>query len=127
MNVKMLLASFALAGFVVVGCDSKGGGAAAGGTAGGAAATSGGDSKGAASMSDDDKHKLWQAAASSGDPSAMMELYKKLGFMKGDVPDTDAVTKFGTEHGQWAQKNIDFITKEVNTPEKAKAYWNAHK
>jgi hypothetical protein len=140
MTLKNLFAALALAGSVaLIGCtESKDKApAAGGGSTGGAAATStGGDAKPApatsggsssSSMSDDEKHKLWQAAASSGDATAMMDLYKKLGFMKGNVPDTDAVTKFGTDHGAWAQKNLDFITKEVNTPEKAKAYWDAHK
>lgn len=141
MMLKNLLASLVIAGTftLFVGCESKDSTKpAAGGTTGGAAATTGGDSKPAgttggaassASMSADDKHKLYQAAATTGDQARIMEMYKKLGFMKSDgmSMDQEAMQKFTTEHGTWAQKNVDFITKELSSPDKAKAYYDAHK
>jgi hypothetical protein len=124
MRVFHLLGALAIAGsFVIAGCGDKGTSGGAGGTTGGAAATSGG---GGAAMSDDDAHKLYQAAAQTGDTTMIMDVNKKLGLIKSDgTPDTDKMTKFSTDHGTWAQKNVSFI-QEMNDKAKATDYVKKH-
>lgn len=83
---------------------------------------------GGAMVGDDAAHKLYQAAAMTGDSAIVMEMYKKLGFMSADGMnmDNDKMQKFTSEHGAWAQKNVQFIV-DIQSPEKARAYWDAHK
>jgi hypothetical protein len=77
---------------------------------------------------DDDAHKLYQAAAMTGDQQVILGCLKKLGFMNedGSMKDADAYQKFAMEHGDWAQSRISFI-QELSGPGKAKEYWEAHK
>lgn len=78
-------------------------------------------------LSDDDAHKLYQAAAITGDNNIIIAMYRKLGLASADGRlDYDAMQKFTSAHGEWAQKNVDFIKKELSRPEKARAYWEAH-
>ena len=75
-----------------------------------------------ASMSEDDKHKLYQAAGMTKDSALMARVLRKVGL--GDGTGSDHQT-FIKEHFAWAMKNLDFI-QSVNTPEKARAYVDAH-
>jgi hypothetical protein len=77
------------------------------------------------SMSDDDKHKLFQAAASTQDQALMRRVWLKLGLMKSSGALSDEYSTFAKEHFAWVFKNGDFL-QEVNTPEKARAYVDAH-
>lgn len=73
-------------------------------------------------MSDDDKHKLLLAASATQDTELIQRVLRKLGFFNGTGDD---YAKFIQEHATWAIRNGDFY-KTVNTPEKARAYVNAH-
>lgn len=74
------------------------------------------------SMADSDRHKLYQAAGMTKDTALMTRVIRKLGLGDGTG---DAHQKFIKEHFAWAMKNLEFI-QSVNTPEKAKAYVDAH-
>jgi hypothetical protein len=74
------------------------------------------------SMSDDDKHKLFQAAGITKDSELILKVLKKIGFPSGTGDDYE---KFIKEHFSWAMKNLDFM-QTVNTPEKGRAYCEAH-
>jgi hypothetical protein len=75
--------------------------------------------------SDDDKHKLFQAAGATQDSELMQRVLKKLGFVHADGSPTDEYEEFLKTHLGWAIKNVEFI-KSVSTPEKARAYVEAH-
>lgn len=74
------------------------------------------------SMSDDDKHKLFQAAGITKDNDLILRVIRKLGFGNGSGTDYQEFVK---GHFPWAMKNLEFI-QSVNTPEKARAYVDAH-
>lgn len=77
------------------------------------------------SLSDDDKHKLFQAAGMTQDTQLITRVLKKIGLMRADGMVTPAHESFTKEHFSWAMKNVSFI-QSVNTPEKARAYVEAH-
>jgi hypothetical protein len=77
------------------------------------------------SMSDDDKHKLFQAAAVSQDTALIHRVWNKLGLTTSDGTPNDDYTQFVKDHVTWLFNNTDFI-QTVNTPEKARAYVEAH-
>ena len=74
------------------------------------------------SMSDDDKHQLFQAAGITKDSDLILKVIKKLGFGVGTGTDYQDFIK---AHFPWAMKNLEFV-RSVNTPEKARAYVDAH-
>jgi hypothetical protein len=80
------------------------------------------DETSSSSMSDDDKHKLFQAAGTTQDNALILRVLKKIGFSSGTGSDYEEFVK---EHFTWAMKNLQFIG-SVNTPEKARAYVEAH-
>ena len=77
------------------------------------------------SISDDDKHKLFQAAGTTRDSELIQRVLKKIGLMKADGTTTEENERFAKDHFSWALKNLQFIN-SVNTPEKARAYVEAH-
>ena len=77
------------------------------------------------SLSDDDKHKLFQAVATTNDSELMHKVWKKLGLMDADNTPNENYAQFAREHIAWLFKNSDFL-KEVDTPDKARAYVNEH-
>ena len=77
----------------------------------------------ASSISDDDKHKLYQAAAMTGDAELARRVSVKIGLMDDDYTPGDNYQQFLTEHVSWVLRNSDFI-QSINTPEKARAYVN---
>jgi hypothetical protein len=79
-------------------------------------------SRSSSTMSDDDKHRLLLAASAANDPELMQRVIRKLGFFSGTGDD---YAKFIQEHATWAIRNREFYG-TVNTPEKARAYVNAH-
>src|SRR5690349_14200751 len=79
----------------------------------------------ASSMSDDDKHKLYQAAGMTGDAELIRRVSIKIGLMDEDYTPGENYQSFIAEHVDWALRNNDFIN-SVNTPDKARAYINAH-
>lgn len=74
------------------------------------------------SMSDDDKHKLFQAAGVTRDSQLIMRVLSKIGFASGTGEEYE---KFSKEHFNWALQNLEFM-KSVDTPEKGRAYVEAH-
>src|ERR1041384_1842033 len=77
------------------------------------------------SMSDDDKHKLFQAASMTGDGELVRRVLVKIGLMNEDFTPGDKYSAFMGEHISWGARNYAFI-QSVNTPEKARAYVQAH-
>jgi hypothetical protein len=75
----------------------------------------------ASSLSDDDKHKLYQAAAMTGDAELARRVSVRIGLMDDDYTPGDNYQQFLTEHVSWVLRNTDFI-QSINTPEKARAY-----
>ena len=82
-------------------------------------------SESASSMSDDDKHKLFQAASMTGDGELVRRVLVKIGLMNEDYTPGDKYSRFMGEHITWGARNYEFI-QTINTPEKARAYVNAH-
>ena len=74
------------------------------------------------SMSDDDKHKLFQAAGMTKDNELILRVITKIGFASATGSDYQ---EFVEGHFAWAMKNLQFVN-SVNTPEKARAYVDAH-
>lgn len=79
-------------------------------------------SRSSSTMSDDDKHRLLLAASAANDPELMRRVIRKLGFFEGTGDD---YAQFIQEHATWAIRNREFYA-TINTPEKARAYINAH-
>ena len=84
-----------------------------------------GSSTAASSLSDDEKHKLFQAASMTGDGELVRRVLVKMGLMNDDYTPGDKYSSFMAEHIAWGGRNADFIV-SINTPEKARAYVNAH-
>ncbi|MGH9970398.1 MAG: hypothetical protein ACREBG_21760 [Pyrinomonadaceae bacterium] len=84
--------------------------------------TSSADDTSSSTMSNDDKHKLFQAAGMTKDSELILRVLKKIGFPSGTGGEYQ---KFVQDHFAWAMKNLEFVT-SVNTPEKARAYVDAH-
>jgi hypothetical protein len=76
-------------------------------------------------ISEDDKHKLYQAAAITGDAELIRRVSVKIGLMNEDFTPGQNYQKFIADHLDWARRNVDFIN-SVNTPEKGRAYVNAN-
>ena len=79
----------------------------------------------ASSMSEDDKHKLYQAAGTTGDAELIRRVSVKIGLMDEDYTPGANYAKFVSDHLDWATRNTEFI-QSINTPEKARAYINAN-
>ena len=75
----------------------------------------------ASSMSDDDKHKLYQAAAMTGDAELARRVSVKIGLMDDDYTPGPDYQSFLAAHVTWVLRNTDFI-QTLDTPEKARAY-----
>ena len=77
------------------------------------------------SMSDDDKHKLYQAAAMTGEGELVRRVSVKLGLVDDDFTPRATYQDFVSEHVSWVMRNGDFI-QSINSPAKARAYVNEH-
>jgi hypothetical protein len=77
------------------------------------------------SYSDDDKHKLFQAASMTGDAELVQQVVKKLGLFKANGTPADDYPQFIKDHFTWGANNADFIG-TLDTPDKARAYVDAH-
>jgi len=77
------------------------------------------------SMTDDDKHKLYQAAAMTGDTELLRRVSVKLGLLNEDFTPGDDYVSFIKDHAIWAFKNADFIG-SLDSKEKAMSYVNEH-
>lgn len=77
------------------------------------------------SLSEDDKHKLFHAATVTNDTELINRVNVKIGILNEDFTPGDQYQQFVADHIVWTFKNTDFI-RTINTPEKARAYVNAH-
>jgi len=77
----------------------------------------------ASSMSEDDKHKLYQAAAMTGDEELLRRVQVKIGVMNEDFTPGEHYQQFLGAHVAWLLRNTAFV-QSINTPEKARAYVN---
>ena len=82
-------------------------------------------SESTSSYSDEDKHKLFQAAGMAQDAELLQKVMKKTGLFKEDGTPADGYEQFIKDHFSWAINNTAFVS-SVNTPEKARAYIDAH-
>ncbi|HSL52791.1 MAG TPA: hypothetical protein VK868_00290 [Pyrinomonadaceae bacterium] len=80
-------------------------------------------SSSSSSLSDDDKHKLYQAAAMTGDAELVRRVSVKLGLLDEDYTPGENYQSFLTAHVTWVMRNGTFI-QSINSPEKARAYVN---
>ncbi len=76
------------------------------------------------SMSDDDKHKLFQAAAMTGDSDLNRRVWRKLGFLNDNGTMRGEYEQFVRAHVGWTMRNVEFI--QSIGPEQARAYVNEH-
>ena len=77
------------------------------------------------SMSEDDKHKLFQAAAITGDTELQRRVWVKIGIVDDDYTPGQKYEEFVGSHVAWAGRNFRWVT-EMNSEEKARAYVNEH-
>ena len=75
----------------------------------------------ASSMSEDDKHKLYQAAAMTGDHELLQRVSVKMGLLEEDFTPGNHYQEFLGAHVAWLLRNTAFV-QSINTPEKARAY-----
>jgi hypothetical protein len=77
------------------------------------------------SLSDDDKHKLYQAAAMTGDQELIRRVSVKIGLMDDDYTPGDNYQQFLADHITWVIRNREFI-QSINSTDKARDYVNQH-
>jgi|ERR1700730_4482571 len=77
------------------------------------------------SYSDDEKHRLFQAASMTGDADVVQNVVKRLGLFKANGTPADDYPQFIKDHIVWGASNGAFIA-SLDTPEKARAYVDAH-
>jgi hypothetical protein len=87
--------------------------------------SSGSASSSSLSLSDGDKHKLFQAASTTGDSELVRRVLVKMGLMAEDYTPGEKYQEFMDEHVTWAAQNYEFVL-SLNTPAKARAYLNEH-
>ena len=75
----------------------------------------------ASSLPEDDKHKLYQAAAMTGDTELLRRVSVKIGLINEDFTPRDDYQTFLSAHIEWVMRNTGFI-QSISTPEKARAY-----
>src|SRR5688572_3076733 len=73
------------------------------------------------SMSDDDKHKLFQAAAITGDMELQRRVWVKIGIVEDDYTPGAKYEEFVGGHVSWAARNYQWVA-SMNSPEKGRAY-----
>lgn len=83
------------------------------------------NSSSSSSLSEDDKHKLFQAAAMTGDAELARRVNVKIGILEEDFTPGDKFREFTSTHISWAVRNYQWIA-SINTPEKAREYVNEH-
>ncbi|HET7112682.1 MAG TPA: hypothetical protein VFI57_03515 [Pyrinomonadaceae bacterium] len=77
------------------------------------------------SMSNDDKHKLFQAAAMTGDTELQRRVWVKIGIVEDDYTPGPKYEEFVGEHVAWSVRNYQWVS-SMNSPEKGRAYVNEH-
>ena len=72
---------------------------------------------------EDEKHKLFQAAAITGDLELQRRVWVKIGIVEADYTPGAKYTEFIDAHGDWGVENFRWVA-SMNTPEKGRAYVN---
>ncbi|HEX2272013.1 MAG TPA: hypothetical protein VHH35_20895 [Pyrinomonadaceae bacterium] len=82
-------------------------------------------SSSADSLSEDDKHKLFQAAAVTGDAELQRRVWVKIGIMEEDFTQGNKFGEFAAAHISWSARNYQWVL-SMDSAEKARAYINEH-
>jgi hypothetical protein len=82
-------------------------------------------SSSADAYTEDEKHKLFQAAAMTGDTQLQRRVWVKIGIMNEDYSEGEKFSQFGAEHVAWAVRNYQWMS-TMNSEEKGRAYVNEH-
>lgn len=72
---------------------------------------------------EDEKHKLFQAAAMTGELELQRRVWVKIGIVAEDYTPGAKYSEFLEAHGPWAVKNYQWVA-SMNSPEKGRAYVN---
>jgi hypothetical protein len=75
------------------------------------------------SLSTDERHRLFQAAAITGDLELQRRVWIKIGIVDEDFSQGDKYYEFATEHGPWVVRNYQWVA-TMDTAEKGRAYVN---
>jgi hypothetical protein len=73
--------------------------------------------------SEDEKHKLFQAAAITGDLELQRRVWVKIGIVEEDYTPGPKYAEFIDAHSNWGVDNFQWVA-SMNTPEKGRAYVN---
>lgn len=82
-------------------------------------------SSSASSLSEDDKHKLFQAAAITGDTELQRRVWVKIGIMDEDFTEGEKFAEFAAAHLGWTIRNYQWVA-SIDSADKARAYINEH-
>jgi len=82
-------------------------------------------SSSASAYTEDEKHKLFQAAAITGDTQLQRRVWVKIGIMNEDYSEGERFSQFGAEHVAWAVRNYQWMS-SMDSEEKGRAYVNEH-
>ena len=77
------------------------------------------------SLSADERHRLFQAAAITGDFELQRRVWIKIGIVEEDFSQGDKYYDFAAEHGPWVVRNYQWVA-SMDTAEKGRAYVNEH-
>lgn len=77
------------------------------------------------SMTNDGRHKLFQAASATHDRDLIKRVNEKLGLLDENSVPGEKYAKFARDHIVWIFSNTDWVS-EYDTPEKGRAYVEAH-
>jgi hypothetical protein len=75
--------------------------------------------------SEDEKHKLFQAAAITGDLELQRRVWVKIGIVEEDYTPGPKYASFIDAHSDWGVENFQWVA-SMNTPAKGRAYVNEH-
>jgi hypothetical protein len=74
---------------------------------------------------EDEQHRLFQAAAVTGDLELQRRVWVKIGIVDEDFTPGDKYASFVDSHGPWLRENLQWVA-SMNSPEKGRAYVNEH-
>ncbi|MCC6995530.1 MAG: protein kinase [Deltaproteobacteria bacterium] len=78
------------------------------------------------SLTFDEAHRLFQAAAASGDVSVMTKVNQRVGIADANGVPNDSMEAFMNDHTDWAMRNAQWIVDNATSPARAKSWLRAH-
>jgi hypothetical protein len=78
-----------------------------------------------ATISEDEKHRLFQAAAITGDTELQRRVWVKIGIMEPDFTQGNKFGEFASAHITWVTRNYQWVI-DMDSAEKGRAYINEH-